>query len=323
MANSHHLSSCAVGVVALLSAAAPANGQNVAPAAPAQGTAAAVEQKGLDEIIVTAQKRSQNLQDVPLAVSAISSDSLKARGITNTTDLFGALPSLQVTTPYGKTQPNFSLRGVSVANEFTASTASPVGVYVDEVYQSFRASHGQQLYDLDRVEVLRGPQGTLYGRNTTGGAISFFTKRPELNGIHGSATLGYGNYNTKTGEAVLDLGIKPDVFGIRFAGTISDGDGWQYNPTQGRHVGTTRNIGGRVSLRWKPTSDLDINFKVYGARDNPLAPNPYAIGQLAGGATRSAIRASIRCKTEVARLVAMRWQRIPAVTTSLRMSAPR
>ena len=129
---------------------------------------------GLNVIVVTAQKRSQNLQDVPLAVSALAGDELTSRGVSETSDLQGFVPSLQITTPYGRTQPNFALRGVSVANEFSASTASPIGVYVDEVYQSFRASHGQQLYDLDRVEVLRGPQGTLYGRNTTGGAISFF-----------------------------------------------------------------------------------------------------------------------------------------------------
>ncbi len=131
-------------------------------------------------------------------ISAINAEALQARGITETSDLMGAIPSLQVTTPYGRTQPNFALRGISVANEFSASTASPVGVYVDEVYQSFRASHGQQLYDIDRVEVLRGPQGTLYGRNTTGGAISFFTRKPELSGYNGYATVGYGNYDTKT-----------------------------------------------------------------------------------------------------------------------------
>lgn len=236
----------------------------------------------LNEIIVTAQKRAQNLQDVPVAVSAIGGEDLAAKGITDTTDLMGSMPSLQVTTPYGKTQPNFSLRGVSVANEFSASTASPVGVYVDEVYQSFRSSHGGQLYDLDRVEVLRGPQGTLYGRNTTGGAISFFTNRPELDAAHGSLTLGYGNYDTKTGEAMLNLPLVEDKVGIRAAGTFGKGDGWQYNPFQLRHVGTTNNYAGRLSLRVKPNDRLDINVKFYGSRDNPLAPNPYGIGQLEG-----------------------------------------
>ncbi|ATW03343.1 MAG: TonB-dependent receptor plug domain-containing protein [Parasphingorhabdus sp.] len=92
---------------------------------------------GFEVIVVTAQKRSQALQDVPVAVSALTAKELESRGVDETSDLQGFVPSLQITTPYGRTQPNFALRGVSVANEFNASTASPVGVYVDEVYQSF------------------------------------------------------------------------------------------------------------------------------------------------------------------------------------------
>jgi len=255
-------------------------------AALAQETAAPAEETeagGIVDIVVTAQKRSQNLQDVPVAVSALAGDELQSRGVSETSDLQGFVPSLQITTPYGRTQPNFSLRGVSVANEFSASTASPVGVYVDEVYQSFRASHGQQLYDLERVEVLRGPQGTLYGRNTTGGAISFFSNKPELGASKGTITVGYGNYDTKTVEGALEATLVPDKLGIRFAGTYAKGDGWQYNPVQDRHVGTTNTVAGRVTLRWKPVDALDINLKGYVARDNPWAPNPYALGQLADG----------------------------------------
>ena len=124
-------------------------------------------QAQLEEIVVTAQKRAENLQDVPQAITAFSAERLREQGILETTDLMGTVPNIQVTSAYGRTQPNFSIRGISVANEFSAATASPVGVYVDEVYQSFRAAHGQQLYDLEGIEVLRGPQGTLYGRNTT------------------------------------------------------------------------------------------------------------------------------------------------------------
>ena len=237
----------------------------------------------ISDIVVTAQKRFQNLQDVPVAVSALAGEELQSRGVSETSDLQGFVPSLQITTPYGRTQPNFSLRGVSVANEFSSSTASPVGIYVDEVYQSFRASHGQQLYDLERVEVLRGPQGTLYGRNTTGGAISFFSNKPKLKGTEGNITAGYGNYDTKTLEGAIDLTLIPDELGIRFAGTFAKGDGWQFNPVQNRDVGTTNTVAGRMSIRWNPSDDLDVNFKFYMARDNPLAPNPYGIGQLAGG----------------------------------------
>lgn len=269
---------------AIMALAQAASAQTAGTPVP-QGASPAPAASGpqVEEIVVTAQKRAQNLQDVPIAVSAISTETLKARGIANTADLMGSLPSLQVTSPYGKTQPNFALRGVSVANEFAASTASPIGVYVDEVYQAFRASHGQQLYDLDRVEVLYGPQGTLYGRNTTGGAISFFTKQPSLQGTNGYLTAGYANYNTKTAEGAIEATIVPDQVGIRVSGTISRGDGWLYNIAQSRHIGTTNSTAGRAILRMKPTDGLDISLKVYGARDNPRAAAPFGLGQLAGG----------------------------------------
>jgi iron complex outermembrane recepter protein len=244
----------------------------------AQSTPAA----GLDEIIVTAQKREQNLQDVPAAVSAFSADQLLARGVTQTSDLMGTLPNLQVTSAYSSTQPNFSLRGISVANEFSASTASPVGVYVDEVYQSFRASHGQQLYDLERVEVLRGPQGTLYGRNTTGGAINFITRKPDLDGANGYLTVGYGNYNTLTTQAGFEATLIPDKLGIRFAGTRAKGEGYTFNPVDKLDYGTTSSIAGRVSLRWKPSDGIDINLKGYIAENDPRQDLPYGIGYLTG-----------------------------------------
>lgn len=266
----------------MLVAAMPALAQDANPGA-SNGTQAQATDNQIGDIIVTAQRREQRLQDVPAAVSAISADALKAKGISDTMDLMGSIPSLQVTTPYGRTQPNFALRGISVANEFSASTASPVGVYVDEVYQSFRASHGQQLYDIDRVEVLRGPQGTLYGRNTTGGAISFFTRKPSLEANEGFVTVGYGNYATKQAQGAYEATLVPDVLGVRIAGTWADGNGWQYNPTQKRSVGTTNSVGGRVSLRWRPSNTLDVNLKAYIARDNPLGANAYANGQLAGG----------------------------------------
>lgn len=247
----------------------------------AQNTPVEAEE-GLTEIIVTAQKREQNLQDVPAAISAFSADDLIQRGVSETSDLMGTLPNLQVTSAYGDTQPNFSLRGISVANEFSASTASPVGVYVDEVYQSFRAAHGQQLYDLARVEVLRGPQGTLYGRNTTGGAISFFTRRPDLEGTSGYVTLGYGNYNTFKGEGALELTLAEDKVGLRAAFTRSKGDGYTFNPTLNQDFATTDSLAGRLTFRIKPTETLDITMKAYFAKNDPRQDIPYGIGYLAG-----------------------------------------
>jgi iron complex outermembrane recepter protein len=251
-------------------------------AAPSYAQTAPVEDGGLSDIVVTAQKREQNLQDVPAAVSAFSAEAMQQRGVTETSDLMGTLPNLQVTSAYGDTQPNFSLRGISVANEFSASTASPVGVYVDEVYQSFRASHGQQLYDLQRVEVLRGPQGTLYGRNTTGGAINFITRRPELKGTNGYLTLGYGKYSTFKADGALELTLAEDKFGVRAAFTRTKGDGYTFNPTLNKDFANSDSIAGRLSVRFKPSDTVDITFKGYAAKNDPRQDIPYGIGYLAG-----------------------------------------
>ncbi len=184
---------------------------------------------GLETIIVTATKRSENLQNVPVAVTAISSAALAKSGVFETSDLNHAMPNLQVSSPYGAQQPNFSIRGIGVGTEFNANAASPVGVYVDEVYQTFRASHGQQLYDLNQVEVVRGPQGTLYGRNTTGGAVNFLTRGPSLKGMNGYLTAGYGNYNRKSAEGAIEFTPSEGTVGIRVAGTYVKADPYVVN----------------------------------------------------------------------------------------------
>lgn len=225
---------------------------------------------GLEDIVVTATKRFENLQDVPVAVSAVSSAMLQAKGVFETSDLNASMPNLQVSSPYGQQQPNFSLRGVGVGTEFNANAASPVGVYVDEVYQAFRSSHGQQLYDLEQIEVVRGPQGTLYGRNTTGGAINFITRKPKLSGTNGYVTAGYGNYNRLNGEAGFELTPIEDKLGLRVAGTYVNADPYVknrlaagpntwgafglsgLNRSSGRQPGGHESYGIRGTLRFMP-----------------------------------------------------------------------
>lgn len=219
-----HVSLCAIAVAMTAPAHAAENSTEAQPQ-----SAQASEGPGLAEIVVTATKRSENLQNVPVAVSAIPASALQAKGVFETSDLSNSMPNLQVSSPYGQQQPNFSLRGVGVGTEFNANAASPVGVYVDEVYQAFRASHGQQLYDLQQIEVVRGPQGTLYGRNTTGGAINFITKGPSLSGTEGYVTAGYGNYNRVNLEGALEFTPVEDKLGIRIAGTYVNSDSYVHN----------------------------------------------------------------------------------------------
>lgn len=251
----------------------------------------------LGTVTVTATKREENLQDVPVAVSAITADALQDKGVFDTSDMSGIMPNLQVSSPYGKQQPNFSLRGVGVGTEFNANAASPIGVYVDEVYQAFRSSHGQQLFDLQQVEVVRGPQGTLYGRNTTGGAINFITRSPELEGHSGTVTLGYGNYDRRNVEAALEFTPVEDVFGIRGALSYVNSDPYVdnilpaglntsagsglsgLNQNSGRSPGGHENISGRITVRFKPSPDMDFKLKVYASDSEGGIEAPIPTGQ--------------------------------------------
>lgn len=275
--------------VSSLSLAVAAHAQE----APQQSDTTASE--GLGEIIVTATKRNENLQKVPVAITAITSAQLNKQGVFSTTDLNGSIPNLQVSSAYGETQPNFTVRGIGVGTEYNSNAASPVGIYVDEVYQSFRPSHGQQLYDLQQVEVIRGPQGTLFGRNTTGGAINFITRKPGLKDSNGYGTVGYGSFNRRTVEGALEVTPVEGTIGIRIAGNYVDSDPYvkniqpigliKSNPNVpnsvafgdqnvGNSPGGHESWGLRGQIRYAPSDAVDLNFKAYvsqsvGGQDSP------------------------------------------------------
>ncbi|GEO01043.1 TonB-dependent receptor [Novosphingobium sediminis] len=231
------------------------------------------------EIIVTAQRREQSLLDVPLAITAVTGDALANRGVSNSAQLGDVVPNLQINSPYGRTQPNFSLRGIGVANEYNSNQASPVGVYLDDVYLAPRTSHGMGLFDLDRVEVLRGPQGTLFGRNTTGGAINFITKKPGLSGANGYVEAGYGNYNLVTAQGAIETTLAEDKAGLRVAVNYAKGDGQVKNLfAGGRDPMSTYTLQGRASLRLKPTETLDVTLRAYGGRDRGTQAAVHGLG---------------------------------------------
>jgi iron complex outermembrane receptor protein len=267
---------------------------------------AAAPQSGLEEIIVTATKRAENLQNVPVAITAITSSALSNQGAFETIDLNHIMPNLQVNSSYGSQQPNFTLRGIGVGTEYNANAASPVGVYVDEVYQTFRSSHGQQLFDLDRIEVVKGPQGTLYGRNTTGGAVNFYTRRPDLRGENGYVTASYGNYNRRSFEGGLEITPIEGVLGIRVAGSFVDTDPWMRNRlatginltspaiTQpygnlntGIDPGGLRTYAYRGTVRFAPNDGLDITLKGYASKAEGGVAAPISTGVTPGTDTIS------------------------------------
>jgi iron complex outermembrane recepter protein len=178
---------------------------------------AALAQATIEEMIVTAQKREDNLQDVPIAISAFSGEQLERRGIQNLADLSSAAPSLLVMRGGGgNTAAVISIRGSTTANP-ALWTETTVGTYVDGVFMGKLLGSVTDLLDLERVEVMRGPQGTLFGRNTLSGALNFVTKQPT--GVFGGSTsVEAGNYNSRVGKLSMDLpkfGIASVSFGLR------------------------------------------------------------------------------------------------------------
>lgn len=216
-------------------------------AAPAQADTGADGR--LEEIVVTAQRRAENLQKVPIAVTALNSDQLKASGIANTRDLTAVVPGLVVGDQAGLVQP--AIRGVTTTSG-GAGIENSVATYIDGVYIASIPGSLVNLGDTERVEVLRGPQGTLFGRNATGGLINVITKDPGREPT-GDFTIGYGNYETLTGSMYLSLPVTENLgASIAFNGTHM-GDGYGTNLNTGRD---TNKIKRDISLRNKWMLDL-------------------------------------------------------------------
>ena len=187
-------------------------------------TTSYAEPTGLDEIVVTAQRKQESAQSIGLALSVVGGDTLRAKGVEKVNDLQNATPSLEVEPAFGSGQPQFRLRGVGFI-DYTANNSSPVGVNIDEVPLPFPVQTQGQLFDVSRVEVLRGPQGTLYGRNTTGGAVNFVTNRPTSD-YQAGITAEYGSHNALAAEGYVS-GPLADSFKARLSWAVENGGAWQ------------------------------------------------------------------------------------------------
>jgi len=223
----------------------------------------------LEELVVTAQKRSQSVQDIPVAISGLSAEEIEALGFDDATDLSAQVPNVQVSGTFGKTQPIFSIRGIS-QSDFNSNQASPVGVYIDEAYMGATFTHGLNFFDLERTEVLRGPQGTLYGRNTTGGAINLITRTPQLDGeITGDISVGIGNFGLTTASGAFEMPLIEDKLSARVAFTTEKDDGFFRNLLGGPNFGQTDFSGARLALNWQPTERLNAVLKITTGESTP------------------------------------------------------
>ncbi len=207
---------------------------------PAPADEAAADEGYGDDIVVTAQKREQSIQDVPLAVSAFGTETLENRAVDDAVDLSFSVPNLTVSD-----NGSASLRGVG--NLAISSTAeSGLGYHVNGVYLGAPASESEY-YDIARIEVLRGPQGTLYGRNTTAGVINIISQRA-TDEFEGYVTAGYGNYNTVRVRGAINLPIT-DGLSTRLAGFYLDRDGYTTNLFNGNDIDSRHMFGLRSSTR--------------------------------------------------------------------------
>lgn len=214
------------------------------------------------ELVVTAQRRSENIQDVPLAIQAFNAKTINDLGIKSSADLGQVTPNVDIALPAGAgNQPIISIRGIGL-NDYDTNNAGPNGVYVDEVYLSSPASQTFQTFDLERIEVLKGPQGTLYGRNSSGGAINFISAKP-TDTPEADFHAEYGSYNTFNIEGGVGGPISPHLDG-RAAITVNESQGYGHNSLTGNHENGANNAAARLALLWKPTDDLRILFNVHG-----------------------------------------------------------
>ena len=178
----------------------------------------------LDEVVVTAQRREQNIADVSVSITAISGDMLEDLGFQNMTQVIAQAPNVEFGESYN---PLVIIRGQSNLTGDSAGPETPVGIFVDDVYRAQLSGRWAQLFDLERVEVLRGPQGTLFGRNTTAGVIHYVSRTPTEE-FEANLNLQYGSYETRIIDGAISGPISDRVRG-RLAVKYHEDDGWQEN----------------------------------------------------------------------------------------------
>ena len=221
----------------------------------------------LEEIVVTAQKRSESLQEVPISIVAFSGDEIERLNISNTIDLVKNIPGMTGVNNVGLPQAAaYFIRGIG--QDESVSTMDPaVGTFVDGVFMSRQIANNSRLYDLESVEVLKGPQGTLYGRNTTGGAVRIITQKPTEE-TEGWVDLAYGEFETFEASAKFNFPITDNLFAKLTAFTIDQGEGFLENVTLNRDQWKRDATGARAQFLFVPSDRTEILFTVEQTEDN-------------------------------------------------------
>lgn len=238
----------------------------------------------IEEVVVTAQKRTENLQDVPIAMQAFTGEQLNKLGISRASDVIKLAPNMNISMQNPANRA-INIRGIGTSDFFGAGAGS-VGIYMDEVSMSSPYLTAVGLYDMERVEVLRGPQNSLFGRNTTGGAINYITNMPEVGGdTNGYARFTYGRYNRIELEAAGSFNLS-DTVAVRFAGKSYDRDGiWDNMDAEGKEYGEKDRKSVRGTLVWEPAEVTRVTFNAHWAEeDSEIDPYRHVGTRLGTGA---------------------------------------
>lgn len=246
------------------------------------------QQEGeLQEIIVTAQRRGENLQKVPISISAVTSSMADAMGIKGTQDIAIAAPAVNFSATASGA--NVQIRGVGASGSATDESAN--AVYIDGVYQPAAPALALPLNNIERIEVAKGPQGTLFGRNSTGGVIQVITRDPPTDPTV-DLSIGYGNYETVEAQAYVGAGIAEGLAADVALYYSNQNDGWGTNLADGSDAYKGRNFSGRTKLRWTPGERTTITFAASHINVMPIASQggnffPGQLTRSAGGVSGS------------------------------------
>ncbi|RIK94254.1 MAG: hypothetical protein DCC73_06740 [Proteobacteria bacterium] len=242
--------------------------------------AAEAETLGIEEVIVTAERREESLQKVPIAITAFSAEQFNRSGLQTTVDLQYRTPGLVFTTNAALGQPYIRGIGTDIIN---VGTDPSVAVHVDGLYQTRATASVQDLFDIERVEVVKGPQGTLYGRNATGGAINILTKEPS-NELEASGDFLYGNYDKVRARGMVNVPIMEDKVALRVSGFIANRDGYTRDILRNVRVDDEDVWAVRGKLRMELSEDVSLSLSAdhmierstrnLAPKVNPNLPSP-------------------------------------------------
>lgn len=230
---------------------------------------AATQAQVLEEVIVTAQKRAESLQDVPISVSAMQGDKLQSAGIPNMQALSDHVPNLYIAA--GSVNTNIYMRGVGSGNN--QGFEQSVGMYIDGIYMGRGRQYRAGFIDLERVEVLRGPQGTLFGKNTVAGAINVISASPDPGGeLEGEIALSAESHDGRIAEGFVQ-GSASDTLAMRLGFKYRETDGYMDNDFLGTTEGQVEEAGLRLTTVWQPVDELSVNFK-YSTMEHDRVGSP-------------------------------------------------